>query len=94
MQIEPHVLTLEKLARNRLVTVEVIYRLPDYRHILQRFIWQTPDVMPGLPRIERFIAFWEREIDGPIQSVRVVQAIPFDPEGLRHVAQHQYLLLH
>ena len=93
MQSEPHVLTLERLARNQLVTVEVIYRLPDYRRILQSFVWQTADVVPGMPRVERFIAFWEREIDGPIHSVRVVQAVPFDPEGLRHLLRDRYLFL-
>lgn len=94
MPSERRVLTLEQLARNRLVTIEVIYRLPDYRRILQSFIWQTPDVVPGLPRIARFIAFWEKEIEGPIHSMRVIQAVPFDPEGLRHLASERYLFLH
>ena len=55
-----------------LTTVEIIYRMPDYPGILQTFIWQKIDAAPDFPKLHRFLAFWEANLDGPIHSVRVV----------------------
>ena len=55
----------------RLTTAEIPYRLPDHPDLLQSYIWQNLDRIPDLPRLTRFLDFWERELDGPLHSVRV-----------------------
>ncbi|TIM34167.1 MAG: protein usg [Mesorhizobium sp.] len=54
-----------------LTTAEIHYRLPDYRDLLQLFIWQEYDIAPDFPTLKHFLEFWEREIEGPLHSVRV-----------------------
>ena len=55
-----------------LTTAEFFYRMPDYRHVLNSFIWQDYDLAPDHPRLFEFIEFWQREIEGPLHSVRFV----------------------
>jgi uncharacterized protein Usg len=60
-----------QLANYRLTTANILYRLPDHPSLLQRFVWQTYDIAPDFPNLRRFLAFWEREIEGRIHSVQV-----------------------
>ncbi|KPQ06729.1 MAG: Usg protein, probable subunit of phosphoribosylanthranilate isomerase [Rhodobacteraceae bacterium HLUCCA12] len=53
-----------------LTTAEFFYRLPDYRSVLNSYIWQDYDLAPDYPRLFDFIEFWQREIEGPLHSVR------------------------
>lgn len=55
----------------QLVTLNLTYFRPDYTDILQLFVWQTLDIVPDLPRIQRFLAHWHHNIDAAIQSVEV-----------------------
>jgi uncharacterized protein Usg len=57
----------------RLTTAEIIYRLPDHPDLLQMFIWQTFDLSPGLPKLQRFLKFWRENIEGELHSVRIGQ---------------------
>lgn len=59
------------LHRESLVTVEVIYFLPDYSSVLGTFLWQTLDVRPRYPRVNRFLDYWRREIDAVIKEVTI-----------------------
>ena len=63
-----------QLANYRLTTANILYRLPDHPSLLQRFVWQTYDIAPDFPNLCRFLAFWEREIEGRIHSVQVAGA--------------------
>ncbi|MBL3587314.1 usg protein [Rhodovulum sulfidophilum] len=53
-----------------LTTAEFYYRMPDFRNVLNIFIWQDYDLAPDHPRLFRFIQFWQESIDGPLHSVR------------------------
>lgn len=53
-----------------LTTAEFFYRLPDFTHVLNSFIWQDYDVAPDHPRLFRFVEFWQDQIEGPLHSVR------------------------
>jgi uncharacterized protein Usg len=53
-----------------LTTAEFFYRMPDYRNVLNSFVWQDYDLAPDHPRLFEFIEFWQREIEGPLHSVR------------------------
>ncbi len=70
-----------KLLNNTLVTAKILYRLPDYRSLLQTFVWQHDDLAPDLPRLHEFLEFWGRNLDGPIHSVHYCHV------GLVHPAE-------
>lgn len=57
----------------RLTTAEIIYRLPDHPSLLQTFVWQKLDSAPKYPALQKFLDFWEREIEAKIHTVRVAQ---------------------
>lgn len=63
---------VKRLDGYSLVTINVLYHLPDYRSILNEFIWQTLDLRPRYPRVEQFLAYWEQEIEGRIKQVRLM----------------------
>ena len=58
------------LKRN-VVTVEILYYMPDYNDIVQEFIWQTDDIIPEIPRVHRFLNFWKDHIEAVIKEVQV-----------------------
>lgn len=58
------------------VTAEIHYRLPDYQDLLQLLIWQEYDITPDFPTLKHFLDYWEREIEGPLHSVRVAHPDP------------------
>ena len=55
----------------KIVTLDVLYYMPDYSDILQEFLWQTLDVVPDLPRVHRFLNYWKNTIEAPIKEIRV-----------------------
>jgi len=71
----------------RLTTAEILYCLPDHPHLLQSFVWQELDLFPDLPVLTRFLAFWERTIEGRLHSVRVCTARVISPSEVRSVAE-------
>lgn len=70
-----------------LTTAEITYRMPDHRALLQTFLWQEYDAAPRFPKLERFLAFWDREIEGPIHSVRVASARLLRPLEIRSAVE-------
>ena len=59
------------IIRNTIVTLNVLYWMPDYTHILQEFIWQTADVRPEYPRVHRFLTYWHDNIEAVISEVNI-----------------------
>ncbi|MFQ5773535.1 MAG: Usg family protein [Kiloniellaceae bacterium] len=55
----------------RLTTAEIIYRMPDYPNLLQSYLWQSLDRVPDFPKLNEFLCFWERELEGTVHSVRI-----------------------
>lgn len=53
-----------------LVTIDVFYYIPDSL-LLNEFIWQTPDLVPEIPRVHKFLKYWHENIDARIQEVLV-----------------------
>jgi uncharacterized protein Usg len=74
---------------SRLVTVKILYHLPDHRSLLNEFVWQTQDVAPRYPRIGQFLEHWRQEIEAVIREVLVGHAGPLAPARL-HAAQHHF----
>lgn len=62
---------LRQLAGERLTTAEILYALPDHPLLLQTYIWQDYDHVPQFPVLQRFIAFWRRDLEGQLRRVTV-----------------------
>ncbi|MGF1501057.1 MAG: usg protein [Paracoccaceae bacterium] len=69
-----------------LATAEILYRMPDAQHVLQTYVWQDYDIAPRFPKLRGFLDFWERELDGPIHSVRLAHAQLLGPREMRYAA--------
>ena len=63
------------IRKKSLVTVDILYWMPDYENILQQFIWQTKDVVPDIPRVHKFLNYWNNNIEAVISEVKVADAI-------------------
>ena len=64
------------IKRKTLVTLNIFYWMPDYENILQQFVWQTMDIKPKYPRINRFLDYWHNNIDAVMNEVVI-----WDSEG-------------
>lgn len=63
-----------ELRQRTLVTLQVLYWMPDYSNILQEFVWQTKDVTPEYPRIHKFLDYWHKEIEAVISEVNLAES--------------------
>jgi len=68
-----------------LTTAEFIYRMPDFRSVLNSFVWQEYDLAPDYPRLFKFIKFWQAKIEGPLHSVRFCHRRLIGPGRWRNV---------
>jgi uncharacterized protein Usg len=59
--------------------------LPDHPAPLQTFIWQAYDIAPAFPKLQGFLNYWGRELDGPLHSVRVAHQRLIKPSEWRAV---------
>jgi uncharacterized protein Usg len=68
-----------------LTTAELYYRLPDYRSVINSFIWQEYDLAPDYPKMFKFIEYWQDNIEGPLHSVRFTHRKLIAPGEWRNV---------
>jgi uncharacterized protein Usg len=71
----------------RLTTAEIIYHMPDHPGVLQSFVWQSFDIAPDFPMLQKFLRFWSSNIDGKLHSVKVGSASLVTAGELRHTTQ-------
>ncbi|MBN8827888.1 MAG: hypothetical protein J0H68_04200 [Sphingobacteriia bacterium] len=55
----------------KLLTIEILYYLPDYPSILQTFVLQKLDLHPNYPELNKFLDFWSQNIEAQINSVTI-----------------------
>lgn len=72
-----------QLAGYSLTTAEILYRMPDHPSLLQSFIWQEYDIHPSFPRLQDFLQFWSRNLDGKLYRVTVAHRKLIAPTELR-----------
>jgi uncharacterized protein Usg len=77
---------LRQLGGYGLTTAHILYRLPDYPSLLQTYIWQEYDLCPKFPELFRFLAFWQKEIHGPLHSIVVAHSDLIKPAELRTIS--------
>jgi uncharacterized protein Usg len=58
---------------------------PDYRSVLNEFIWQEYDLAPDFPKLFGFIEFWQEKIEGPLHSVAFTHRKLIAPGEWRNV---------
>ena len=68
----------------RLTTAEILYHRPDHPSLLQTFVWQEYDLAPRFPVLNRFLKFWEGNLDGKLHSVRVAATGIIAPADLKY----------
>jgi uncharacterized protein Usg len=68
----------------RLATAEILYRRPDHPALLQSYIWQEYDLAPRFPVLNKFLHFWESELDGKLHSVWVAATGIIAPTELKY----------
>ena len=66
-----------------LTTASILYRFPDFKSILQAYIWQDYDTEPDFPKLRAFLEFWEKHLDGPLFSVKVVHKCLITPDDFK-----------
>lgn len=69
-----------------LTTAHILYRRPDHRWLLQSFLWQNYDLFPDFPVLQRFLAFWQEQLEGPLHSVQVAHCKLIKPADFRQVS--------
>jgi uncharacterized protein Usg len=62
------------IKRKSIVTLNILYWMPDYTNILQEFIWQTNDINPDYPKVHKFLNFWYNNIEAVISEVRLADS--------------------
>ena len=67
----------------RLTTAEILYHMPDHPGLLQTYVWQELDLVPQFPQLKKFLAFWQREIEGKLHSVKVATVGLISPGEMR-----------
>ena len=66
-----------------LTTAHILYRRPDHRWLLQSYVWQAYDLFPQFPELQRFLAFWQEKLEGPLHSVQVAHCKLIKPAELK-----------
>jgi uncharacterized protein Usg len=69
-----------------LTTASILYRMPDHPALLQTYVWQDYDIAPLFPELRQFLAFWQRELEGALHSVKVAHQLLLTERDLRAVA--------
>ena len=74
-----------------LTTAHILYWRPDHKWLLQSYVWQDYDLFPQFPELQRFLAFWQKELEGPLHSVQVTHCKLISPAELRPVNSEFWL---
>lgn len=61
------------MVRSKLITLDIFYFRPDYRHILQEFVWQTYDTSE-YARARRFLLYWQKNISAVINQIYLAES--------------------
>ncbi len=75
----------------RLTTAEILYHLPDHPRLLQSYLWQEYDIAPQFPMLSKFLAFWEKKIEGRLHSV-TVSSLGVIADAQFHYARGEFLI--
>ena len=75
----------EQLEGYGLTTANILYRRPDHPWLLQSYVWQSYDLCPVFPKLNKFLNFWLEKLEGPLHSVTVAHARLIKPAEIRAI---------
>lgn len=75
---------LRQMKGYRLTTAEILYHRPDHPALLQSYVWQEYDIAPRFPVLNKFLHFWESNLDGKLHSVWVAATGIVTPAELKY----------
>ena len=73
----------QSIQKYSLTTARILYRLPDFRNILQTYVWQEYDMYPTFPELREFLVFWEKNLEGPLHSVHIAHKKLISPSEFK-----------
>lgn len=68
-----------------LTTAEIVYRRPDRTWLLQSYVWQNYDLCPEFPELFKFLAFWQKSLDGQLFAVQVAHSNLIRPAEIKAI---------
>lgn len=68
-----------------LTTAEILYHLPDHPTLLQTYVWQAYDLAPKFPQLRKFLDFWNDNLDGALNRIRIANRRLIEPTDVRFV---------
>ena len=68
-----------------LTTAEFYYRMPDFRHVLNSFVWQDYDLAPDYPRLFDYLRY--RETKGMMREAAAAIAQARSASGVSQCAR-------
>jgi uncharacterized protein Usg len=68
-----------------LTTAHILYRIPDFETVLQTYVWQDYDLAPDFPEMQKFLDYWQANLDGPLHSVWYTHQRLIGPNEWRRV---------
>jgi len=84
--LSTHLTETELMLKNYgLTTAQIYYHMPDYKNVLNTFVWQEYDLAPDYHRLFQFIEFWQANIEGPLHSVQFTHRIQLSSGQWRNV---------
>jgi uncharacterized protein Usg len=75
----------KQVAGYGLTTANILYRRPDHPWLLQTYVWQSYDLCPNFPELQRFLEFWRKSLEGDLHSVTVAHSGMIKPAELRAI---------
>ncbi len=66
-----------------LTTAEIFYHMPDHPDLLHTYVWQSLDRVPDFPKLNHFLDFSMRDLEGKLHSVRVAYVGAMGPAEWR-----------
>ena len=78
------------IKRNSIVTLNILYWMPDYEDILQEFIWQTNDIRPENPRVHKLLNYWHENIEAIIAEVRIADSYETKYKSVKGIIDEQH----
>jgi uncharacterized protein Usg len=75
----------KQIAGYGLTTANILYRRPDHPWLLQTYVWQSYDLCPAFPELQRFLEFWRKSLEGDLHSVTVAHSKMIKPAELRAI---------
>ena len=68
-----------------LTTAHILYHIPDFKLVLQTYVWQDYDLAPDFPEMRKFLDFWQANLDGALHSIRYTHKRLIGPNEWRQV---------